>query len=90
MQEKKKEYLKAKMEELETNNKMKNIRDFRRGISDFKKGYQLGTTIVKDEKGDMFADSNSVSARWRKYFFQLLNVHGVNVIRQTKYTQQNH
>ena len=83
---KKKEYLKAKMEELETNNKIKNIRDFHRGISDFKIGYQPRTTIVKDEKDDTFADSNSVWARWRNYFFKLLNVHGVNEIRQTKYT----
>jgi len=33
------EYLKAKLEELETNSKIKNIRYLYRGISDFKKGY---------------------------------------------------
>ena len=37
---KKKAHLKAKMEELETNSKLKNIRDLYRGINDFKKGYQ--------------------------------------------------
>ena len=31
-----KEYLKAKIDELETNNKIKNIRDLYRGINDFK------------------------------------------------------
>jgi len=36
---KKKEYLKDKIEVLETKNKIKNIRDPYRGISDFKKGY---------------------------------------------------
>jgi len=36
--DKKKEYLKAKIEELETNSKIKNIRDLCRGINDFKKG----------------------------------------------------
>jgi len=36
---KKKESLKAKIEELETNSKIKNIRYLYRGISDFKKGY---------------------------------------------------
>jgi len=36
---KKKEYLKAKIDELETNSKMKNIAHLYRGISDFKKGY---------------------------------------------------
>ena len=35
---KKKAYLKAKIEDLETNSKIKSIRDFYRGISDFKKG----------------------------------------------------
>jgi len=37
---KKKAYLKAKIEELETNIKIKNIRDLYRDINDFKKGYQ--------------------------------------------------
>ena len=36
---KKKEYLKAKIEELETNSKIKIMRDLYWGISDFKKGY---------------------------------------------------
>ena len=44
---KKKAYLKAKIEDLETNSKIKNIRDLYRGISDFKKGYQPRTNIVK-------------------------------------------
>jgi len=30
--------MKTKFDELETNSKMKNIRDFCRGINDFKKG----------------------------------------------------
>ena len=35
---KKKAYLKAKIEELETNTKINNIRDLYKGINDFKKG----------------------------------------------------
>jgi len=35
---KKKAYLRAKIEELETNNKIQNIRDLYRGISYLKKG----------------------------------------------------
>jgi len=73
---KKKAYLKAKIEELETNSKIKNVRDLYRGISDFKKGYQPRTNIVKDDKGDLVADSHSILARWRNCFSQLLNVHG--------------
>ena len=75
--------MKAKIEELETNSKIKNIRDLYRGISDFKKGYQPRTNIVKDETGDLFTDSYSILARWRKCFSQLLNVHGVNDIKHT-------
>ena len=37
---KKKAYLKAKIEDLETNSKIKNIRGLYRGINIFKKGYQ--------------------------------------------------
>ena len=75
---KKKAYLKAKIEELETKSKIKNIRDLYRGIKNFKKGYQPRINIVKDEKGDLVADSHSILARWRNCFSQLLNVHGVN------------
>jgi len=49
-----------------------------KGISDFKKGYQPRCDIVKNEKGDLVADSLSIVARWRNYFSQLFNVHGVN------------
>ena len=47
--------MKVKIEELETNSKINNVRDLERGINDFKKGYQPRTTIVKDEKGDLVA-----------------------------------
>jgi len=55
-----------------------------RGINDFKKGYQPRTNIVKDEKGDLFADWQRILAGWRNYFFLLLNVLGVNDFRQTE------
>jgi hypothetical protein len=40
---KKREYLKNKINELETNSKNKNIRDLCRSINEFKKGYQPRT-----------------------------------------------
>ena len=43
---KKKAYLKANIEELESNSKIKNIRDLYTDIDDFKKGYQPRTNIV--------------------------------------------
>ena len=55
-----------------------------RGINDFKKGYQPRIYVVKEEKSDLFAESQSILARWGNYFSQLLNVHGVNGIRQTE------
>jgi len=79
---KKKAYLKAKIEEHETNSKINNIRDLYRGINDFKKGYQPRTIIVKDEKGDLVADSHSIMTRWWNYFSQLLNVHGAKDVGQ--------
>ena len=51
--------MRAKLEELETNSKILNIRDLYRGISDFKKRYQPRCNTVKDEKGDLVADSHS-------------------------------
>jgi hypothetical protein len=47
---KKKEYLKAKIDEIEITSKIKNITDLYRGISDLHKGYQPRTNTVKDEK----------------------------------------
>ena len=58
-----KEYQKAKIDELKTNSKTKNIRDLYRGISDFKKGYQPRTDIVKDRNGDLCTDCHGILAR---------------------------
>jgi len=81
---KKKEYLKAKIDVLVTNSKVKNIRDLYRGIIDLKKVYQPRTEIVMDEKGDLVTDSHSILARWRNHFSQLLNVHGISDVRETE------
>jgi len=81
---KQKAYLRARIEELETNSKNKNIRELYRGINDFKKGYQPRCNIVKDEKGDLVADSHSIVVRWRNYFSQLFNVHGIKDVGQAE------
>jgi hypothetical protein len=49
---KKREYLKGKINELETDSKNENIRDLYRGINEFKKCYQPRSNFVKDENGD--------------------------------------
>ena len=52
--------------------------------TDFKKGYQPRNITVKNQQGDFFTESHSTLARWRNHFSQLLNVHGVNDVRQTE------
>jgi hypothetical protein len=81
--------MKAKIDELETDSKIKNIRDLYRGISDFKKGYQPRINILRDKKGDLVTDSHRILARLRNHFSQLFNAHGFIDVRQTeKYTAE--
>ena len=75
--DKKKAYMRVNIEELETNNNIQNIRDLYRGIKEFKKEYHPRCNIVKDGKSDLVADSHSTLARWKNYFSQLFNVHGL-------------
>jgi hypothetical protein len=79
---KNREYLKGKINELETNNKNKNIRDLYRGVNEFKKGYQPRINIIKDEDGNLLAHPKNVLNRCKKFFNQLLNKHGVHDVRQ--------
>jgi hypothetical protein len=50
------------------------FRDLYRGINEFKKGYQTRFNVIKDENGNL--------NRWKKFFKQVLNVHGVLKVRQ--------
>jgi hypothetical protein len=79
---KKREYVKDKINEPATKNKNKNIRDLYRGINEFKRGCQPRNNLVKDENGDLLADSHNMLNRWKNYFSQLLNVHNVIDLRQ--------
>jgi hypothetical protein len=85
--QKKWEYLKNKINELETNSKNKNIRDLYRSIHEFKKGYQPRTNMVKEENGDLLADSHSILNGWKNNFCRLLNVHRVNVVNDVRQTK---
>jgi hypothetical protein len=60
---KKREYMKNKINELATNIKNKNIKDLHRGINEFKRGYQPRNNLLKDENGDLLADSNNILNR---------------------------
>jgi hypothetical protein len=79
---KKREYLKGKINELETKNKNKNITDLYRGINEFKEGNQPRINIIKDENGNLLADPQNVLNSWKNFFNQVLNVHGVHDVRQ--------
>jgi hypothetical protein len=36
-----------------------------RRIIELKTGYQLGTNMIKDEDGDLLADSHNILNRWK-------------------------
>jgi hypothetical protein len=40
--------------------------------------------LVKEERGDLFADRHEILNGWKNYFCQLLNVHGAGGVRQTE------
>jgi hypothetical protein len=79
---KKREYLRGKINELETNNKNKNIRDLYRGINKVKKGNQPRIIITKDENGNLLAEPQNVLNRCKKFFNQVLSIHGVHDVKQ--------
>jgi hypothetical protein len=80
---KKRQYRRDEMNVLAINSKNKNIRDLYRGINEFMRGYQRRNNVVKDENGDLFADSLNILKKWKKYFSYLLNAHTVSDIRHT-------
>jgi hypothetical protein len=45
-------------------------------------GYQPRNNLVKNENGDLLADSHNILNRWKNYFSQLLNVHNVSDVWQ--------
>jgi hypothetical protein len=50
---KKREYLKDKINDLATNSKNKNIRHLYMGVNEFKRRYQPINNLVKDESGNL-------------------------------------
>jgi hypothetical protein len=61
-----------------TNSKNKNIRDLYRGINKFKKGYQPRSNLVKDENGDLLADSHNILNRWSFFAPKGLKVNDIH------------
>jgi hypothetical protein len=63
---KKREYLKDKINEFETTNKNKNFRNLYRGTNEFKKGHQHKINI-KDENGNLLTGPQNVLNRQKIY-----------------------
>jgi hypothetical protein len=65
---KKRQCLRGKIDELETNSRGRNIGGLYRGMNYFKRGYQPRSNLVKDVNGDLLADSHNIVNGWRKCF----------------------
>jgi hypothetical protein len=57
------EYLKDKINELESDSENKNIRGLYKGINTFKKGYQPRTNLVKDKRVNQLVDPHKMLDR---------------------------
>jgi hypothetical protein len=79
---KKRDYLKDEINELDGNSRNRNIRDLYMSINEFKKGYHLRANSVKDGRGDLLADPHKILNWWRNYYCQLSNVHGLGGVSQ--------
>jgi hypothetical protein len=62
----------------------KNIKEMSRDKNIFKSGCHPRNNLVKEQNRDLPADSHSTLSRRKKYFCHLLNIHGVNYVRQTE------
>jgi hypothetical protein len=60
---KKREYLKDKITDIELNSKNKNIRDLYRGITET----ETKTNVVEDEKGNLLVYPQKILTRWKNY-----------------------
>jgi len=60
LRKKRRNYLIAKIEELQNNNKIQIVWDLYRENNDFRKGYQPRTNIVMDKRGDLSTESHRI------------------------------
>jgi hypothetical protein len=61
-------YPQDNINELERNSKNKDCGDMHRGRNGFENCYQPRTNLVKDENGDLLADSHSILNMWKITF----------------------
>jgi hypothetical protein len=82
LRNKKREYLKEKIDELATNSRIRIFTEPYRRINYFRRRYQPRSTLVKDENGDLRAGSHIILSMWKNYFSLLLKVHRLSDSRQ--------
>jgi hypothetical protein len=87
--DKKREHLMKKLMSLEQTVRTK-VSETYTGINESKNGYCHRTNIVKDENGDLLADSHSILKRWKNYFCQVLNVLALMMLSRLKCIQLSH
>jgi hypothetical protein len=51
-------------------------------VHEFKKGYQPRNNLVKNEKGNLLADSHNILNKRKNYISQPLNVYGAGDVKQ--------
>ena len=75
---------------LRSKSKIQIIRDLYRGINDFKKGYQPRCNTVKDEKGDLVADTHIIVNSGGIISPSFSTCMGLRTLGGQKNTQQNY
>jgi hypothetical protein len=85
----KKEHLKTKIDELETNSKFKNMRDLCRCVIDFNMDFQPRINIVQDEKGNLVTDTTLFWLGGGNISFSCSLHMWLVMLGRQKYKQQN-
>jgi hypothetical protein len=63
----------------------KKITTIYKGITVFEKGYLLNSILVKDENGDVLADSHNFLYRWKSNFPQTIDMRFSKVLAALQY-----
>ena len=80
------DYLNRKISECETTVST-GILDSCSGINELKQGQQPKTKLENNGQGVLLEEFHSILNRCKSHFCQLFNLHGVNDVKQLKYTQ---
>ncbi|KAI5720190.1 hypothetical protein M8J77_003158 [Diaphorina citri] len=74
MRKKKREFLNNKLDQIEKEDNMKNVRSFYQLVKQQRRTTQPKSTMIKDKDGTTLTGTTAVLERWAEYFKELLNV----------------